>query len=304
MFTKNVAVNFFSAAAMIALVLSHTSADAQSISLCSQFAGLGWHSQSKVPIKVPMKAGENSGLTRSEFNEVAMKINRLYSAEFQTLGGQLNVRTDWNDSSVNANANELGWVWTISLYGGLARQPLMNRDAFALVACHEIGHHLGGTPNALFSPLTDEGQADYYATLKCARRFFNDEDNYAALKKTGVDHYLSSECRKEFAGDQPKQYVCMRSGMAALRLTKTLQAVNGDDTRISFQTPDPKRPLLFSTLSHPQAQCRLDTFLNGARCPVKVEEPLSEKSYWPGTCDREGERPNTGSRPRCWFKPI
>jgi hypothetical protein len=153
------------------------------------------------------------------------------------------------------------------------------------------------------SPLTNEGEADYYATLKCSRRFFADEDNLAALRKTGVDRFLAVECRKNFV-NRNDQWICMRSGMAARTLVRVLQRLNGDRTPVSFQTPDQSKPLLISEMDHPAAQCRLDTFLNGARCPVPASTPLSEKSYWPGTCDREAEAPNSGSRPRCWFKPL
>ncbi|RYZ67283.1 MAG: hypothetical protein EOP05_17930 [Proteobacteria bacterium] len=275
-------------------LLASQQSQAELPSLCSHFAG---------PAKAGIPISQKTGVTKAEFDGVAAKIDRLYREEFRSRGGTLKMRANWESNSIDARANEFGWFWLVSLYGGLARQPGMTRDAFALVACHEVGHHLGGAPNAILSPLTNEGQADYYATLKCARRFFADEDNLAALRKTGVERYLASECRKEFS-IVAEQYVCMRSGMAALNLTRALQKINGDKKRISFQTPDTSTPVLFSKASHPPAQCRLDTFLNGARCPVPVNEALSETSYWPGTCDRKNQPANTGSRPRCWFKPL
>ena len=59
-------------------------------------------------------------------------------------------------------------------------------DGMALVACHEMGHHMGGAPKIDgwygSSWATNEGGADYYGTLKCARRFFAGDDNASIVK--------------------------------------------------------------------------------------------------------------------------
>jgi hypothetical protein len=283
----------------LAFTLTSLAENANALSLCAHWVKPGALASADSQTKTSQT---KTGLSKTEYDSVLSKIDRLYRDEFKALGGTLAIHSYWESNSIDARALELGWMWSITMYGGLARHPLMTKDAFTLVACHEIGHHLGGAPNKILSPLASEGAADYYATLKCSRRFFADEDNLSALKKTGVNKYLASECRKEFSNAKDAA-ICMRSGMAGMQLAKALQAVNGDTTPIHFQTPDQKFPLLFSRQAHPRAQCRLDTFLNGARCPVPVTERLSESSYWPGTCDRENEPANTGSRPRCWFKP-
>ena len=178
----------------------------------------------------------------------------------------------------------------------------MTRDAFALVACHEIGHHLGGMPTMFLLPLASEGEADYFTTLKCSREFFGDEDNAAALRGQRVDSYALDECKKSFES-QKDRLICLRSTVAAKRLVQALQVINKDQTPVSFRTPDPRAPTLFRLDDHPQAQCRLDTFLNGARCSAPINVRLSTTSYETGSCDRKGEPPNEGSRPRCWFEP-
>ncbi len=283
---------------VVSLTFSAQFAIAEGLPLCHKFLG---QTHRMVTLASPL-TGVGTGLNETQFNEVAEKIDRLYRAEFANLGGTLAVNRDWPDEAAEASANELGSTWAISLSGGLARQSNMTRDAFALAACHEIGHHLGGTPNQILSPLTSEGQADYYATLKCTRRFFADEDNAAALRGKMVDSFMLSECRAHFANAND-QLICVRSNVAALTLVHVLEAVNQDATRVSFRTPDPSEPFLISNPDHPAAQCRLDTFFNGARCTEPVTSALSESSYWPGTCDREGQPANFGSRPRCWFKP-
>ncbi len=54
---------------------------------------------------------------------------------------------------------------------------------------------------------------------------------------------------------------------------------------------------------HPQAQCRLDTYLNGLACPQRGD--MSDKSPKVNSCfsypDSKSYGP--GSRPRCWFAP-
>ncbi len=243
-----------------------------------------------------------SGLTKCEFDEVVAKIDRIYRPQFATLGGHLWLRANWKSNDLNAHANEYGPYWMVSFTGGLARQPRMTRDAFAMVACHEVGHHLGGAPQMMLLPLSNEGEADYFTTLKCSREFFADEDNAGALRGTLVDRYAADECKKSFA-TSPERLICLRSVMAAKRLVEVLQVINKDATKISFRTPETKPASIFSGFSHPKAQCRLDTFLNGARCGVPVKTALSATSYEAGSCDRKDEPPNEGSRPRCWFRP-
>jgi hypothetical protein len=187
------------------------------------------------------------GLSQCQFDEVAAKIERIYSPVFARLGGELWLRAKWNSESDNAKANEFGRFWLVNLYGGLARRAGMTRDAFALVACHEVGHHLGGSPRLFLSAMASEGEADYFATLKCARTFFGDEDNAAALQGIRTDSYLISECKRSFA-DLKSRLICVRSGVAAKTLVEVLQDINKDASLISFRTPDQSHASVFAVL--------------------------------------------------------
>jgi hypothetical protein len=242
------------------------------------------------------------GLSKCEFDEVIAKIDRLYRPEFAKLGAQLWMRANWKSNESNAHANEWGRWWLLSFTGGLARKPGMTRDAYAMVACHEVGHHLGGTPKLFLSALASEGQADYFTTLKCARKFFADEDNAAALRGKRFDIFVMDECNRAFEQVNDR-LICIRSTAASKTLVEVLQVINKDETRISFRTPDISLATPFAVFEHPGPQCRLDTFLNGARCAVSADLPLSKKNFETGSCDRKGEPPNEGSRPRCWFRP-
>jgi len=82
------------------------------------------------------------------------------------LANELVIDKHWEDGTVNAYASENGNNDVISMFGGLARHPAITPDAFYLVACHEIGHHLGGAPkkgNTQWA--SNEGQADSVNTL-------------------------------------------------------------------------------------------------------------------------------------------
>jgi hypothetical protein len=273
------------------IVLNALTANAtiKPIQLCEGFTGFAAETQSNA----------TSGISKETFNEVIDKLHRLYDNDFKERGARLVIDRWWKFPMVNAMATKWGKSWHVSMFGALARRPNMTRDAFALVACHEIGHHLGGPP--FFKGTTaDEGEADYFGTLKCLRRFFNDEDNDAAIAKLPKDIFLESECRAEFSNQHDAQ-ICIRSAQAGSTLANVMRVLMNKPA-ISFQTPD-KTIVTTINHQHPDPQCRLDTYLNGSRCPVPEKEPLSLDSYFPGTCDRAGEGPNTGSRPRCWFHP-
>ena len=50
----------------------------------------------------------------------------------------------------------------------------MTPDGFALVLCHELGHHLAGNPRVQ-AWAANEGQSDYFSTQSCARELWSGE---------------------------------------------------------------------------------------------------------------------------------
>ena len=87
------------------------------------------------------------------------------------------------------------------MFGGLARHKLVTPDGFALVACHEMGHHLGGAPRR-GGWASNEGQSDYYATTKCARRIWAEDNNAAIMqdrisKGLEISEKAQQECDRE-----------------------------------------------------------------------------------------------------------
>lgn len=243
-----------------------------------------------------------SSITNLQFDTILDRIVSLYHDEIQSKGGNLVIDRRWQDGTVNAYATRDGSDWTLHMYGGLARHPKLTPDGFALVACHELGHHLGGYPKygADTNPWASyEGAADYYGTLKCMRRYFEPDDNGKILSGMTLDPLTVKLCALEH-GSKLEQQLCIRAAMAGVSLANVLAALSADVTP-RLNTPDPRQVQVTDTL-HPPAQCRLDTYFNGALCRVPVVQELSDYSYRPGSCDTPATYAR-GTRPACWFAP-
>lgn len=121
--------------------------------------------------KVIPVSDKNAGLTEVQYEEVIFKAESFYRPILEKMGRKLTINRLWSDPRVNAGTTKKGNEIIINLYGGYPRHALATMDAYLLVICHELGHHLGGAPRKIFSsgergwPST-EGQADYFATLK------------------------------------------------------------------------------------------------------------------------------------------
>lgn len=249
-----------------------------------------------------------ASINESQFNEIITRTEKVYSPIFQKEGLKLVIHNLWPKDTKNASASEWKWVKgiaNVNLYGGLARDALMTYDGYLLTTCHEFGHHIGGAPRSprnvlsISEQMTIEGQADYYATLKCLRTMFEGDDNAAIVAKMDVPVLVIDKCSSAFA-TKNEIALCERSAMAGLAMAKVLAALSKDKDQPSFDTPSNKA--VQKTFSgHSFAQCRLDTFLAGAICERKVDEALSKADPRPGTCN-ESQVDKTGFRPTCWYK--
>lgn len=211
-------------------------------------------------------------VSQTSFEDAISKVQKAYAAEVAAKGATLQINNLWKDGTVNAQAYQEvhggKTYFMIDAFGGLARYPGMTKNAFVAVLCHELGHHLGGAPR--YDKNTDwaavEGQADYFATLKC-------------MKKLGIS-----------------------SANPSLALTKVLADLGGEKMP-SRSTPD-MRKVRSTYEEHPDAQCRLDTMDAGRSC--RKNGQLSASDPRPGTCfnyDKNGNAIGKTSRPRCWFAP-
>ncbi len=121
-------------------------------------------------------AKDSAGITEAQFNAVMDRMQAVYGPIVASLGATMHIIRLWSYDTVNASAEEQGTTWILNMYGGLARDKSITQDGMALVACHEMGHHLGGAPKYGGGSdwAADEGEADYYANTKCLHRIFAD----------------------------------------------------------------------------------------------------------------------------------
>lgn len=255
----------------------------------------------KTPVHIP--TGMNAeGISESEFMRISSEIEAIYSPEVSSRGGKLNVQKAWASSEVNAYAQRENGEWRVILLGGIARHKHQTADGFALIVCHEIGHHLGGFPRYDGIDIgwaTNEGQSDYFSTMKCLRRYWQDSDNAAAIASKEIPQKLLDECGQNWLWNRDEA-LCIRSGMAGLAAANLFASLAWFSKSPKFETPDTK--FVNSTYgAHPKAQCRLDTYFQGSLCEARIEEEMSSEVK--GSCHETLGHKN-GMRPRCWFKPT
>lgn len=308
-------------------------------------------------LKIPAHIKTDSPITKESFFTVINQIEKTYLPIMKEMGETLHIIKDWENATVNAYAKKSGGKSIVHMFGGLARHPKMTEDGFALVVCHEIGHHIGGAPKIGSSRLRDkdhdtghgftrvgaswasnEGQADYWATLKCARKSWQDDDNFSIISDMKIPEIVKEKCEKTH-GTGHDYALCQRSAMAGFALANTLAdlrkspptggipPLSGVEAQVSgypqFETPDLK-VVRRTNHNHPAAQCRLDTYFMGAICAISDTEEVSQKDPNQGVCSRYkksrtgssmasdkkggGDEPTddenlAGVRPRCWYKP-
>ncbi len=243
------------------------------------------------------------GITEAQYHKIMDRIQEMYGNWLAQQGKTLVINRLWSDATVNASAQQQGNQWIINMYGGIARHPDMNYEGQALIACHEMGHHIGGAPKiaGMFGNqwATNEGGSDYFGTLKCLRVFFEKEDNASIVGAAQIDPVARAKCQAAFTTN-PERDVCMRISMGAEAVSYLFQDLSKDTTRPKFDTPDTTQASKMDD-NHPKTQCRMDTYFAGALCPKPVSEWVSDSDYKTGTCVQGVE--SEGWRPLCWFNP-
>lgn len=255
-----------------------------------------------------------ANITPEEFNAIINRAIDLYRPLAAIHGATLKSNNLWENSTVNASAEQRGNEWIINMYGGLARRQEVTPDGFAMVVCHELGHHFGGFA---FYGNTDwaasEGQSDYFATQACARKLWGAEGDVNTRARADVTEFEKSRCDASWT-KTPDRDLCYRNVAAGKSLATLLSALrNGGVPRT--ETPDSKQVTRTST-GHPEAQCRLDTYFAGALCTVGFDERIIPGRKHPeGQLSLGAERVagssscmnaygyDAGVRPRCWYGP-
>lgn len=250
------------------------------------------------------------GLSVDQFNKVIDKVAAIYSPVIAAKGATLDMKRNWEDGKVNAYASRdmaRGTTWTVAMFGGLARHPLMTEDAFAVVVCHELGHHLGGAPKKTQPFQVDrkwasnEGEADYFATVKCLKKLFAPDDNDTILAEKTLPPEVKTKCQLIYKNAQ-EIALCERVSLAGLEVAIFLSTLGKDKKEVSFSTPDTKKVWMIDN-DHPKAQCRLDTYFAGALCDKDPGLELGQKDPAVGACAKKNGD-STGLRPRCWMTSL
>jgi hypothetical protein len=255
-------------------------------------------------------------MTEADFNAIIDQVVKAYAPVVASFGAQLVVERNWTDSTVNAYASQEGKTWKVAMFGGLARRPEVTADGFAMVVCHELGHHLGGYVFKGTRWAAAEGQSDYFATQICARAIWGFQSNVNMMWRRGIRSASTAigQCDSVWPDDNSRGW-CYRTASAAQSLATLLSALSNEPPP-SFETPDTK-VVATTDINHPHGQCRLDTYLAGALCtrqfnsrtiPGKTGDAGSntlaaEMESAKSTCFKE-DGYKVGFRPMCWFRSV
>lgn len=293
--TKSIAIRAFAGVALVA-TLGFTFKSAQVQHLCEGFVP-------ENTMYIPEGLYTTGGISQDQFNQVMDRMEQLFTADIERMGDKLKINRLWSDGTVNASAQRSGNTRVLNMYGGLARHKAIGIEGMALVACHELGHHNGGAPkvdswygNAW---ATNEGGADYYATGKCLRRYFAQDDNAAIVATLNIDPTAKAGCESQYSNVQD-QLICERISEAGQQVANLFQDLGQEQKPAKYNTPD-KSVVRRTNDAHPATQCRLDTYFQGSLCHVGESEAPSDTDYKAGSCYTP--RDTVGARPLCWFAP-
>ncbi len=225
-------------------------------------------------------------VTSSEINEtsfglIASRVFALYLPKFSANNLEVSIGLDWEKPWMSAYVADLGGPrFSINFWGGIARVPGMNEEAWALIACHETGHLLGGEPYSRldWNPWSSaEGQCDYFAASECLKNY---------RRAFQLESEVNPECVASF-DDAQAQRDCSFTMKAAQGFAKMLEFLSQYRESYSIETPDQSTVTQIIFNSYPSPQCRVDTIVAGAFCELKEGK---------ARCESEASQ-----RPACWF---
>lgn len=262
-------------------------------------------------LHLKMKNLRDGGITEKEFHRVLDQIQEAFGPVVKSFGAELKINREWENDTVNAYADKLGNNWIIEILGGFARHSAVTSDGFAYLACHELGHHLGGYTRNLGHGFANEGQSDYYAAHVCTPYLWRNETAKNASAFQAASQSLKDACGKRYSKVE-EQHLCARVAASSYSLAKITGEIYRDKTP-SFETQDPS---IVTTTDdyHPHAQCRLDTAIAAALCGKPYDLNKIPGAGLNNTLEAEQESFKVtcaefvgdlvGSRSKCWFKGI
>jgi len=279
----------------------------------------------RVPINKNKSLNNEGGLSKEITDKVIKVVGDIYKPIVKKrYGGDLRINNNWKDDRVNAFAKRPFFtkIYQVEVWGGLARHKETTVDGLITVLCHELGHHIGGSPKNTFFLnrwASVEGQSDYWATAKCTKRVYAEFDNVALLKKRyskfknkklskrrRIKNYLNTTaaqaCNSVYDG-MDERALCLRSAMGGYSTARLLASISKKELP-EFETPS-KSKVAKTISTHPEPQCRLDTYLRGALCDLSMDDVVSQSNPNKNLCNRfkTNNGNQAGVRTRCWYKP-
>jgi hypothetical protein len=255
-------------------------------------------------LHIPVSSNRNLAMSESVFNRVIDVAEDIYEPIIAQEGAKLEIERNWADGTVNAYAQQIGNVYKVSMFGGLARHSTVTPDGFAMVVCHEIGHHIGGAPKktnwlGIGSWASNEGQADYWGANKCMKKVLEVLEDMSTDNSSDDYKYAKVECEKRYR-DSSEQEACLRTSMGGKSLAELFKALRKQTKDLHFWTKDPA-VVATTNHNHPDPQCRLDTYFSGSLCDKDSDAEVSDSNPATGFC--YSDTVTNESRPLCWFKP-
>ncbi len=222
-----------------------------------------------------------SEITEESFHEIISTIYAIYLEEFKKHDRVTDLFTDWQTPYFSAWATFKEGRFGINFWGGMARLDGTTYESFAFIACHEVGHIIGGKP---YSSSADnwasaEGQADAFSASICLKKFFKMMPEKRA--QYPIDKSLKKACNKRY-DSYANQRLCQRILYAGEGFKMALEFMYTEVQNLSYLTPDKTIVDTTVTASYPSAQCRLDT-IKASAFNLNDSNDL------------------TMSRPACWY---
>lgn len=255
----------------------------------------------------------NSKTSREVYDFIISKIEDIYTPIIKSLGFNLMIESDWFSTDINAYADVNGMNKEVYFSGGYAR--VLTPGAFLKVACHEMGHHLGGYPmkDNDITWVSVEGEADYFASLYCVRRVLaEDLDNTININAGNLlPNSIKNSCRAQFKKQKDIE-ICFKNIQASVELSEfyldylikrnLLEILNGV-TKIDLLNL-PNYQVEVTNEFHTDPQCRLMTHYQASLCnfsELSNYDYISSQNEAKGVCHKlNGDL--IGARPGCWFK--
>jgi V8-like Glu-specific endopeptidase len=151
----------------------------------------------------------------------------------------------------------------ISMSSGWLLTPQLSSDALFLMYCHELGHLIGGGVTFKEHPkYSVEGESDYWASKECFDLITDSKLNFA-FEENDLDSKFSNFCLEK---SEAERVLCRRKVKAALSLVQMLNFSNQRFVEDQYYLANKiyLTPSTQTIETHPEADCRFQTFVNAA----------------------------------------